>query len=145
MLEKIEIRFLLCHIHSTSARLRFLGFHHSQPVNGAQGYVCAPEPLPPLVTLLESPEQPLSVHPAAALQQLIQQLQIQDRQLSIVPNFKVWVEAPRRNILLFLAADTSAEPFPPPTNAYWLELPESWHISALERDLLREAYEALLC
>ena len=115
-----------------------------RPLNGARGYVCAPQPLPTLVTILEPPKDPLGIHPATALQQLYQHLQLQDRELSIVPNFRAWVEAPGRTIVLYLAADSSAEPFAPPADGYWLELPDSWHLSALERDLLREAYEALL-
>ena len=144
MHNNLEIRFVVCHIHKTSARLRFLGFHNESLSSGAKGHVCKPKPLPALVTILQPPQTTLTIHPSAELRKLQQQIQLQDRNLTVVPGFRVWVEAPRRTIVLYLAADDSPEPFDPPANGYWLELPESWHLSPLERDLLRAAYEALL-
>lgn len=146
MLDKIDIRFLVCHVHKTSARLRFLCFQNENLANGATGHVCVPTPLPSLVSIIESPpkEKIIGVHPSAALGRLYEQIHLKDRQLVIVPNFRVWIEAPRQTIVMYLAADNSAEPAKPPENAYWIGLPESWHVSALERDLLREAYTSLL-
>lgn len=146
MLDRIDIKFLVCHIHKTSARLRFLCFQNKNLPNGAKGHVCAPSPLPSLVSILDHRQNAdsIDIHPSAALKRLCEQINVVGHQLTIVPNFRVWIEAPRQTISIYLAADNSAEPFTLPPNCYWIELPESWHLSALERDLLREAYTCLL-
>ncbi len=151
MSEGIELRFLICNIHKTSARLRFLCFDRKDSRHGADGYVCAPKPLPTLVSMLDSAPagSSLTVHPSAALKQLSDQLRLQSvalrsRDLSIVQNFRVWIEAPRQTIALYLVADMHEEPFDPPPRSSWIELPNSWHLSAFERDLLKEAYTCLL-
>ena len=151
MADGIDLRFLICNIHKTSARLRFLCFEHNDARHGAEGYVCAPKPLPTLVSILDSAPagKSLSMHPSAALKQLSDQLRahssaLRSRELNIVQNFRVWIEAPRQTIALYLVADVHEEPFDPPDNCSWIELPNNWHLSAFERDLLREAYSCLL-
>ena len=150
MLPKIDLRFLICNIHKTSARLRFLCFEDKHSLHGVGGYVCAPKPLPTLVSVLDAPPSgSLSMHPSMGLKQLRDEItskscDLRTRKLEIVPNFRVWIEAPRQAIALYLVADIHEEPFDPPENGNWIELPNSWHLSAFERDLLREAYTYLL-
>ncbi|HAU12127.1 MAG: hypothetical protein CMK83_15440 [Pseudomonadales bacterium] len=131
------IRFIVCHLHRSSARLRFLNFND---------HLCGPAPLPKLVELIDEPPAAgaPSEHPSPALQQLKTHLQLAEPQLELIPGFRCWIEAPGEVIPVYMAAATDRDPFPPPAGSHWIELPESWMFTPLERELLREAYEFLL-
>ena len=131
------IRFIVCHIHKTSARLRFLCVGN---------HVCTPEPLPPLVSLMDvAPKlDGVGLHPSLPLKRLIEDLQLPANRLTLANGFRSWVEAPRQAIAIYLAMDLSEEAFAAPKGTHWLELPKSWELAEIERLLLREVYDWLL-
>lgn len=131
------IRYIVIHLHRTSARLRFLNF---------RDYLCGPTPLPKLVELTTPPagNSAPSEHPSASLQTLRSYLGLKESQLELVPEFRCWIEAPGEVIPVYMAAATGPDPFPAPAGSQWIGLPESWLFTPLERELLREAYEFLL-
>lgn len=131
------IRFIVIHLHRTSARLRFLNF---------QDYLCGPQRLPKLIEITDAPtgSNSPSEHPSQSLQNLRNYLGLDESQLELVPGFRCWIEAPGEVIPVYMAAATGPEPFPAPAESQWVGLPESWLFTPLERDLLREAYEFLL-
>jgi len=131
------MRFIVCHLHRSSARLRFLNFSR---------HICGPEPLPKLVEIIPEPpaSQTLSQHPSAHLNQLRKLLQLEESQLEVAPGFRCWIEAPGQTIAVYLVMASGPDPFVPPTGSEWIGLPECWLLTPLERDLLREVYEFLL-
>ncbi len=133
----IALRFIICHLSITSARLQFLS---------QQDQVCFPKRLPPLVSLLEQDpgKNKPAVHPGFALQDLRRSPAFRDTKLEMVPDFHCWIEAPRTLFSLYLLVSTQPEAFIPPSGCRWIELPDSWSLLPLQRDLLRKAYECLL-
>lgn len=131
------IRFIVIHLHRTSARLRFLNF---------KDYLCGPTPLPKLIELTVTPtgKNVPSEHPSLALKNLRTHLGLEESQLELVPDFRCWIEAPGEVIPIYMAVASGPEPFPAPSDSQWIGLPESWMFTPLERELMREAYEFLL-
>lgn len=130
------IRFIVIHLHRTSARLRFLNF---------SDYLCGPTPLPKLIELTVAPNSNApSEHPSTALQNLRAHLGLEESQLELVPDFRCWIEAPGEVIPIYMAVANGPDPFTAPAGSQWVGLPESWMFTPLERELMREAYEFLL-
>ncbi|QLQ33729.1 MAG: hypothetical protein HZT40_21335 [Candidatus Thiothrix singaporensis] len=82
------LRFVIHHLHPTSARLRFL--------KSPAGRVIFPTPLPALSELLEEYDIPsaTATHPAPFLRQLCATLQVEPHELTIVNGFRLWVDTP---------------------------------------------------
>ena len=137
MVSQPGIRFIVCHIHKTSARLRFLCVGN---------HVCTPEALPPLVSLMDiAPKlDGVGLHPSLPMQRLAEDLQLPVYRLTLANGFRSWVEAPRQTIAVYMAMDLSEEAFQAPEGTHWMELTKSLELSETERLLLRDVYDWLL-
>lgn len=133
-----RLRFVIIHIHPTSARLRFL----ISPV----GCVVFPTALPVLSDLVD--DQPgqhgLSVHPAAFVGELCRLLQVDTSRLEVASDFRCWVNVPGGYVPVYLLSDASPHPFEPPKGYRWIELPDSFQLIPIERLILRRVYDFLL-
>ena len=130
-------RMLVCHKHPISARLHFL-----VPVAG--GGVVLPQALPGLSVIAEEPrEAPLQSHPASALRELQECLDL-GRELALVGEFRLRLEVPGGLLPVYLAALDGYELCPPPPGLRWIELAQSIGMPWLDRELLRRVYECLL-
>jgi len=136
--DDLPLRFVIHHIHPTSARLRFL-------LSGT-GHVVLPKSLPALSDLLEqrATRNLLATHPAPFLSQLCQTLQLPAQSLSIVNEFRCWVEIPGANVPVYLLKVTTEAPFAPPEGCRWIELLDSYQLVDVERLILRRVYDFLL-
>lgn len=133
------LRFVVCHIHHTSARLRFLWSDTNS--------VVLPNPLPKLAELLLPDEVGtgfLAAHPATYLQQLSQLLQVSSQCLTITSEFRSWVDTPGRVVPIYLARVLGEQPFSPGKSFQWIELPDSFGLLPIERLILRQIYDFLL-
>ena len=135
------LRFITCHKHPVSGRLRFVRF--------AAGDICGVEPLPKLSVLAGRGELAVAVHPASALKRLAASLDMPESWLSIQGEFRLHLEVPHQHapgglLPVYLAAVAGYElPLLPRGNT-WLELPDSFALPYLQREILRAAYEYLM-
>lgn len=132
------LRFIVFHLHHLSTRLRFLKF--------AGRHLCAPIPLPALSELLDRPpaKQTVHSHPIHYLHMQLSPLGLPVAELTIETGFRAWVDTPAGPLPLYLARASGAEPFAVPADSQWIELPGSFSLLAIEREILRLAYQWLL-
>jgi hypothetical protein len=132
------LRFIIFHLHPLSARLHFLKFAHR--------HLCAPIPLPALSELLESPapDEQVRAHPGGYLQSQLGTLGLPVSELKVEPGFRVWIDTPAGALPLYLVRVQGEQPFAPPAGSQWMELPDSFSLLAIEREILRHAYAWLL-
>jgi hypothetical protein len=138
-------RLILYHSQSTSARTLFL--------RHASGSVIAPEPLPPLSTLLE--EEGLEaaggvavfLHPAALARDYCLSLGLAPALLQAQGEFQQRVETPRQTLSIFLARFTCIDP---PRELFAAQGGQFCAITELrggppaEMALLQRAYQAIM-
>lgn len=139
-----DVRVILYHKQATSARTLFL--------RHADGGVCAPEPLPPLASVLEEAETPsesstLAVHPASLALVLCRHLGLPPDSIEIDPEFSARVDTPGRRLTAYLGRFKSMDP---PRAAFagrggcFRALTELRGSAPAEMELLRRAYQTIL-
>lgn len=134
----LPLRFMICHLNPASARLRFL--------KSTEGYVCQPESLPSLSDLLEDygQKQELATHPAMYLQTVSERLGINFDRLQLESGFRCWVDTPAQVLPVFLVRVNSESPFTAPEGYQWIELPDSFRLTEVERQIMRHCYQWLM-
>lgn len=136
-----DLRFIIYHKQSTSARTLFLRWD-------ATGSVLTPSPLPQLSLLVEDAPPPLStIHPATLASRLAETLGLTADFLEVETDYHAQVETPSGLITIYLARFTTIDP------------PRQWSSAAggnfcaitelrgghlAEMMLLRQAYEHVL-
>ena len=134
-----DMRLILAHKQSTSARVRFLCFEHG---------VCAFEPLPASSTFDEATEAPQVVlHPAAFLRTAERRLGLPEGTLKHDPEFSAYVEAADGLISVNLALFATMDPpflQAQTIGARFISLTEARNFSDVELGLLRHAYPILV-
>jgi hypothetical protein len=136
-----SLRFIVCHKHPVSGRLYFLHF--------ASGDICGIQPLPKLAVLADCNSRAVEMHPAAALRELAAYLNLPENRLSILGEFKIYLDVPHQYapdglLPVYLAAVAGYElPLLPEGNR-WIEMPDSFALPYLQREILRAAYEYLM-
>ena len=139
-----EIRFLLYHKQSISARTLFLKF--------AGGSVLAPAPLPFLSSPVDPEQHPESdfdgqLHPATLAKELADGLGLPASLFAIDPDFRERIETPRGEAQAYLAGFTGMDPpreLAAGIGASFQPITELRGGHPVEMDLLRKAYEHLL-
>jgi hypothetical protein len=134
-----NMRLILAHKQSTSARVRFLCFAHG---------ICAFEPLPPLSSFDEDAPAPKVLHhPGVYLRPAEQRLGLPEGSLKQEPEFFAVVQAPDEaigvNLVLFATMDppfAAAEA----AGARFIAITEARNCSDVELGLLRHAYTILV-
>ncbi len=131
----MSLRFIVHHLHPTSARLRFL--------KSPGGFVVFPTPLPRLSDLLDACTESSSLlqHPSTYLKQLSETLQINPSTLQFVKDFRCWVDTPKQTLVVYLVRVVIEQPFTPQPGYQWIELPDSFSLIAIERLMLQRVYE----
>lgn len=134
--KSLPLRFIITHCNRLSARFRFLCFGD---------HVCAPKPLPHLVSLYEQ-LPPDIARTTASRTELFSSYRAlgTSGQLDLVPDWIQWVEARGGPLAVYLLEVRTADPFQAPRGAEWLELTASFRLSGVERQLLRSAYDHFL-
>lgn len=132
------LRFVIFHLHPVSARLRFL--------KSRSQHLCLPNPLPKLADLIINPRKDtkIVVHPSSYVQACCKQWKIPDKDLTIVPEFRLWIDTPGNEIPIYCLHLDTHQPFEPPLNMVWIELPVCFDLTAIERDIMQEIYRWLL-
>jgi hypothetical protein len=135
----MDTRFLLLHKQGTSGRLRYL----SLPAG-----VALFTPLPADAALRPEDWSPtVQVHPSAPLREAELRLGLAEGAIESVPDFHCWVDTPAGDVAVLLGAFTGIDP---PFDAAerlggrFITIAEARALSAIERDLMRRAYEHVL-
>ncbi|GAB2190318.1 hypothetical protein MAH1_19260 [Sessilibacter sp. MAH1] len=153
MLELLEnppqnwpLRFVIIHLHPTSARLRFL-------INQT-GHLSLPSKLPSLSEIIENDNSLLSqkilsnsnvvTHPSSYLKKLCTKHALPLEQLDIVSEFKTTIDTPGCLMNVFLLRVSSEQPFQAPMSWRWIELPDSFQLISIERLIMKKIYEFYL-
>lgn len=136
-----SLRFITCHKHPVSGRLYFLRF--------ASGDICGIEPLPKLAVLADCNSRAVEMHPAAALRELAASLALPEYLLSVLGEFKIYLEVPHQYapdglLPIYLAAVAGYELPALAEGNTWIEMPDSFAQPYLQREILRAAYEFLM-
>ena len=134
-----NMRLILAHKQSTSARVRFLCFAHG---------ICAFEPLPRLSSFDEDAPAPKVLHhPGVYLRPAEQRLGLPEGSLKQEPEFFAVVQTPDEtievNLVLFATMDppfAAAEA----AGARFIAITEARNCSDVELGLLRHAYTILV-
>lgn len=134
-----DMRLILAHKQSTSARVRFLCFAHG---------ISAFEPLPPLSSFDEATPAPHVVHhPAVYLHAAQERLGLPDGSLKHEPEFVAYVVTPDELIAVCLVVFTSIDPpfaAAEAVGARFIAITEARNFSEVELGLLRHAYPVLV-
>ena len=134
-----DLRLILTHVQSTSARVRFLRFAHG---------LCAFSPLPALSAFDEDAPVPQVVHhPAQYLHAAETQLGLAAGSLRHEPEFNAMVETPDGPIAVHLAAFTTIDPPFEAAEAMggrFIAITEAHGCAPVELALLRAAYTAVM-
>lgn len=99
--------------------------------------------------MTEANGRSVEVHPAAALRDVAGYLELPEHLLSIVSEFKIYLEvphqfAPEGLLPIYLAAVAGYELPKLPEGNRWIEMPDSFAQPYLQREILRAAYEFLM-
>jgi hypothetical protein len=134
-----DMRLILAHKQSTSARVRFLCFDHG---------ISAFEPLPPLSSFDEATPSPHVVHhPAVYLRAAQTRLGLPDGSLKHEPEFVAFVTTPDALIAVNLVLFTSIDPpfaAAEAVGARFIAITEARNFTDVELGLLRHAYPVLV-
>ena len=134
-----NMRLILAHKQSTSARVRFLCFEHG---------ISAFEALPPTSTFDEATPAPHVVHhPVVYLRAAEARLGLSEGSLKHEPEFVAYVEAADELIAVCLAVFTSIDPpfaAVESVGARFIAITEARGCSAVELSLLGHAYPVLV-
>ena len=141
MSSQVNLRFIACHKHPVSGRLHFIRF--------ATADICGVEPLPKLAVLANCSEAAVVTHPAAALRELARYLDMPEDWLSLLGEFRLYLEVPHQYapgglLPIYLAAIAGYELPMLPVGNQWIEMPDSFAQPYLQREILRAAYEYLM-
>lgn len=135
-----EVRAILFHTQSTSARTRFLRLPY--------GGVCAPDALPGGVTVGEgAPPGNLRMHPAAAVTSLQNWLDLPAGGLEAEPEFRMWLDTGDGPLPVHLLRFTDVDPpfaLAERVGAAFVPLTETRGLPPVEMALLQEAYRVIL-
>lgn len=136
---KTGTRLLLVHKQKTSGRLRYLCLPSG---------ILAFTPLPAEAVLRgETWSQTLQVHPTAPLREAEIHLGLPEDALEPVPEFQCWAETAQGDLPVLIGAFTAIDPpfaAAERIGARFIAITESRHLTPIERDLMRRAYEHLL-
>lgn len=134
-----NMRLILAHKQSTSARVRFLCFAHG---------ISAFEPLPQLSSFDEATPAPQVVHhPSVYLRAAEARLGLPDGSIKHESEFVATVQTPDELIVVSLAVFTSIDPpfaAVEAVGARFIAITEARHCSEVELGLLRHAYPILV-
>ncbi len=134
-----NMRLILAHKQSASARVRFLRFDHG---------ISAFEPLPSLSSFDEATSAPQVVHhPVVYLRAAQALLGLPEGSLRHEPEFVAFVTAPDELIAVCLAVFTSIDPpfaAVEAIGARFIAITEARNFSEVELCLLRHAYHVLV-
>lgn len=132
-------RLLLLHKQSSSGRLRFFCLSSG---------ILAFSPVAALAELRDEDYSPtVQCHPTAVIREAEIQLGLPEGGIEAVPDFQAWIDTPNGDVPLLLAAFTGIDPpfaMAERTGGRFIAITESRHLSELERNLLRRAYEHVL-
>lgn len=132
-------RLIILHKQGTSARVRFLSFGDS---------VLAFSPLAETAALHAEDYAPtVRFHPSAAIRAAEAALELAEGDLEAVPEFCIWLATPDGDQAVLLAACTSIDPpfaAAEKRGGKFIAITEARRLPAIERDILRRAYEHLL-
>ena len=132
-------RLLLLHKQSSSGRLRFFCLSSG---------ILAFNPVAALAELRDENYSPtVQCHPTAVIREAEVQLGLPEGGIEAVPDFQAWIDTPGGDVPVLLAAFTGIDPpfaMAERTGGRFIAITESRHLSELERNLLRRAYEHVL-
>lgn len=138
-----QARLILYHVQGTSARTLFL--------RHATGSVIAPEPLPPLSTVLDEPgvegELPVFLHPATLIRDYCASFILDSSLLEPQGEFHERVDTPEGALSVYLARFTCIDP---PRERFaegggrFCAITELRGAPPAEMDLLQRAYQAIM-
>ncbi len=140
-----SVRFVLYHKQATSARTLFLRL--------ADGGVLAPEPLPPLATVLEADEEAdaddasVVLHPASLALALCRHFGLPPDSIEIDAGFAAQVDTPGQPLTVHLARFKAMDPPRAELGALgagFCALTELRARPPAEMELLRRAYQTVL-
>jgi len=135
-----QARLIIYHKQSTSARLRFLKL--------ATGSVCCFDPLPKLAQVMDDePNENLSLHPAAYVNQAAQRLGLTIDDLEAEGEYRAWVDVPDNTVQIFLVRFTTLDPpftVAATQGAEFIELAQARNLPLVELEPLRKAYELVM-
>lgn len=136
--EEFPLRFIIYHLNPASARLRFL--------KSSDGQVCHPLPLPRLSDLIDhySHVDSVTVHPASYLQAISKLLSTSIDKLVIEDGFRCWIDTPQQVLPVYLLRVNSQSPCAAPKDYQWIELPDSFSLTEIERNMMRHCYQRLM-
>lgn len=134
----VPLRFIIFHLHPTSARLRFLLF---------QSQLCAPYKLPALSDLLElapdTGDEP-TLYPATYLKRLVEEYALPRAQLKVQADLRFWVDTPSGPLPVYGVRAAGEQPFQAPSGCQWIELPDCHPLRDIDKLLMRALYTKLL-
>lgn len=132
-------RLILLHKQKTSGRVRFLCFSAG---------IIAFSPLPVLSALRDDDYSPkVQIHPVALMREAELKLGLPEGAIEPEAEFAAWVDTPEGDVPILLGVFTELDPpfaAAERTNSRFIALTECRPLSAIERDLLRRAYEHVL-
>ena len=132
-------RLLLLHKQSSSGRLHFFCLSSG---------ILAFNPVAALAELRDEAYSPtVQCHPTAVIREAEVQLGLPEGGIEAVPDFQAWIDTPGGDVPVLLAAFTGIDPpfaMAERTGGRFIAITESRHLSELERNLLRRAYEHVL-
>lgn len=135
----VRPRLILLHKQKTSGRVRFLCFSAG---------VLAFNPLPALAALRDEDYSPtVHFHPTAVVREAEVHLGLPEGAIEPEAEFAAWVDTPEGDVPVLLAAFSDLDPpfaAAERTNSRFIAITESRHLSDVERQLLRRAYEHVL-
>lgn len=136
--DALPLRFMVHHLNPASARLRFLKSNN--------GHICQPEALPALSALYDdvAPTVERAVHPAKYFQKLCDDFSLKNDALIIEQGFRCWVDTPSQAVPIFLLRAVNESPFCAPEGFRWIELPDSFSLTDVERQMMRRCYQWLM-
>jgi hypothetical protein len=137
-LDEYPLRYVIIHIHPVSARLRFL--------ISQKPHLCLPKPLPKLSDLLSNAHNDAKVvnHPSSYIHDCCALWKIPEKDLAVVPEFKLWVDTPRARLPVYCLHVDAYQPFIAPAGTAWIDLPDCFELSSVERQIMQEIYKWLL-
>lgn len=132
-------RLILLHKQKTSGRVRFLCFSAG---------ILAFNPLPALAALRDESYSPtVQFHPTAVVREAEVHLGLPEGAIEPEAEFAAWVDTPEGDVPVLLAVFSDLDPpfaAAERTNSRFISITESRHLSDVERQLLRRAYEHVL-
>ncbi|MBS4019480.1 MAG: hypothetical protein KGZ68_14730 [Dechloromonas sp.] len=135
----MDTRVLLLHKQGTSGRLRYLRLPSG---------VALFTPLPADAALRPEDWSPtVQVHPSAVLREAEVRLGLAEGAIEAVPEFQCWVDTSVGDVAVLLGAFASIDPpfaAAEQLDGRFIAIAEARSLSAIERDLMRRAYEHVL-